>query len=477
MGSTSISVYRLKEAVPTKPIALNHCVRILKGSLIRGNGHTVLHAANQGKYKYLRKKQIYFYSTSRSHEKQIAALRRCPPAAVVIPRGVSPAAIPKATAVIQVSDMDKARWRLALWNWRQHAPRVSAVTGSAGKSTTTAMIASILKQNRRVVHTTGNLNTFRYLPSYLLRLSPGDQVLSLEMGMKSLDNIASQCRIVRPEVGAVTNVGEAHAGSVGGLNRVVQAKQELIDGLRSGSTLYLNADCQRSRQLSTRRFQGKVYTFGIHQPADIQGGNLRYTTRGTIFDVKMDGKRGTFFIPTWGKHNIYNALAAIGIARSLGSSLRKIKSGLQRVELPKMRLQRLQGAARRVLINDAWNANPTAMKAGLTVLNSISGTRPAIAVLGNMMELGSYTRSAHREVGRFAAQLNLHQLITYGREAREIGKTAIAEKMNPQRVIHFHSRQSLLRHLRNTPPRSIIYFKASRKQKFERIVNALANRK
>src|SRR5699024_518327 len=122
------------------------------------------------------------------------------------------------------------------------------------------------------------------------------------------------------------------------------------------------------------RFQGKVYTFGIHQPADIQGGNLRYTTRGTIFDVKMDGKRGTFFIPTWGKHNIYNALAAIGIARSLGSSLRKIKSGLQRVELPKMRLQRLQGAARRVLINDAWNANPTAMKAGLTVLNSISGT-------------------------------------------------------------------------------------------------------
>ncbi|WP_170109672.1 UDP-N-acetylmuramoyl-tripeptide--D-alanyl-D-alanine ligase [Melghirimyces profundicolus] len=443
------------------------------GSLIRGNGGSILRTANLGKPSSLRRNQIYFYSTSRSREKQLAALAKTPPVAVVLPEDVPASSLPGESAVIRVKNNKRAIWRLANWNWKHHSPRVAAVTGSAGKSTTTAMVGTILKKTKRVVHTTENLNTFSFLPSYLLRLSSKDQVLLLEMGMKSLNNIARQCRVVRPEVGAVTNVGEAHAGSLGGLDRVVKAKQELIDGLRKGGTLFLNADCPRSRRLSTRRFQGKVHTFGIQHPSDIQANHLRYTPFGMSFDVKMEGKRGTFRIPTWGEHNVYNALAAIGIARALGMDFSSIKRGLERVKLPKMRLQRLAGTRGRVLINDAWNANPTAMRAGLTVLKHLSGKRTSVAVLGDMQELGNYTWTAHRQVGRFVARMNLDRLVTYGRESREIGKAAVAAGMSPKRVIHFTSRESLIRYLRNTPPRSMIYFKASRKLKLEKIVDSL----
>lgn len=465
-----------EEAVPTKSVTLNECLKIIGGTLIRGNRKRILHAANLGKPRYLRKNQIYFFYTSRSWDKQMAGLRATPPVAVVLPEGVPSTSIPDSTAIIRVKKERQAIWRLANWNWKYVTPRVAAVTGSAGKSTTTAMIASIMKGVKRTVCTKGNLNTFSFLPSYLLRLSPGDQLLLLEMGMKSFNNIASQCRVVRPEVGAVTNVGEAHAGSLGGVNRVVKAKQELIDGLKPGGTLFLNADCPRSKHLSTHRFRGTVLTFGIRNPADIQGTNLRYTSRGMAFDTIMKGKKGRFFIPTWGDHNVLNALAAIGIARTLGIDFNRIREGLARVQLPRMRLQKIKGTKGRTLINDAWNANPTAMKAGLTVLKHLSSKRPAIAVLGEMMELGHHTRAGHHEVGNFAARIPLHQLITYGRNAREIGKAAIARGMDPHRIIHFQSRDALLRYLLKTPAESVIYFKASRKQKFEKIVNALAHR-
>ncbi|PTM58877.1 UDP-N-acetylmuramoyl-tripeptide--D-alanyl-D-alanine ligase [Desmospora activa DSM 45169] len=351
-----------------------------------------------------------------------------------------------------------------------------AITGSAGKSTTTDMVYAVLKQKSKLVHTRGNLNTFTYLPTYLLQLRPGTRVLLLEMGMKSLNNIARQCRVVRPDIGVVTNVGEAHAGSLGSLGTIVKAKQELIDGMHAGGTLFLNADCTRSRQLTTRRFQGKVWTFGIARSADIKGENIRYTTRGMTFDVRIRNQSFSFTIPHWGNHNVLNALAAIGICRAMGYSMKTIQSGLAKSQPPRMRLQLIRSKNGRLLINDAWNANPSAMKAGLTVLKNIAaGTkRTAIAVLGDMMELGQYTRSAHQEIGRYTSHSSLSLLVTYGKYSREIATSAINNGMNQNRVIHFSDRARLLRFLKSAPKNSILYFKGSRKLKMEKIVNELA---
>ncbi|MDR6224296.1 UDP-N-acetylmuramoyl-tripeptide--D-alanyl-D-alanine ligase [Desmospora profundinema] len=461
----------------TKSVTLKECVRLIGGTLVRGNPGRVLYSANRGSYRSLTSNQVYFIDTHQSVEKQLAALRNHPVAAVVLPSDVPGSHIPERTAIIRVRSVTDAYWRLASWNWKQATPKhVVGITGSAGKSTTTEMVYAVLKQRARVVHTRGNLNTFTFLPTYLLRLNPGDPILLLEMGMKSLNNIARQCRVVRPNVGVVTNVGEAHAGSLGGLDTVVKAKQELVDGMRPGGILYLNADCARSRQLSTRRFYGTVRTFGIQNSADIRGENIRYGTHGMSFDVRIRNEKFPCVIPHWGNHNVLNALAAIGICLSLGYSKKEIQNGLARSRPPRMRLQLIRAKSGKLLINDAWNANPSAMKAGLTVLKNIAiGTkRIPIAVLGDMMELGRYTYTGHRDVGVHTANQSLSLLVTYGSNSREIGRTAISQGMDPKRVIHYSNRAELIRFLKYAPQNSVIYFKGSRKLKMEKIVDDLA---
>ncbi|RAL22557.1 UDP-N-acetylmuramoyl-tripeptide--D-alanyl-D-alanine ligase [Thermoflavimicrobium daqui] len=295
-------------------------------------------------------------------------------------------------------------------------------------------------------------------------------MLLLEMGMKSLYNIKRQCSIVRPHIGVVTNVGEAHVGSLGNLDIVVKAKQEIIDGMRPRGTLFLNADDARSRKLNTRNFIGKIRTFGIKNPAYIRGRNVHYTSRGMKFEAKINGKIYPFFIPTFGIHNVYNALAAIGVSLSMGVPIKAIQTGLARFHAPQMRLQLIRGQASRLLINDAWNANPTAMAAGLHVLKNIAGSRPTIAVLGDMLELGRLTYSSHQRIGRLIARLNIDHLITIGKNARIIAQSAIQSGFDRSRVTVCHSREEVLYHLSYAPRNALIYFKASRKLHLEKIV-------
>jgi UDP-N-acetylmuramoyl-tripeptide--D-alanyl-D-alanine ligase len=461
------------EGITTKTVTLGHMARIIGGRLIRGNQNLWLRAANFGKPKYLRSDQIYFYSKKKSWHQQLDAIRRVRPKAVVLMRSLSADLIPSSVGLITVDDTFAAFWRLALWNWNQTSPRVIGITGSAGKSTTTEMTASILKRKWSLIKTQGNLNTYSFLPSYLVRLSPGHRILLLEMGMKSLNNIARQCRVVRPEIGAVTNVGEAHVGSLGGLDRVVRAKQELINGMRSGGTLFLNADDPRSRKLSTHHFRGALRTFGIRNPADLRAHSVRYTARGMEFRVRLGSTDYAFRIPVFGVHNVYNALVAIGIARALHVPIRDIQEGLASFQPPKMRLQLVAGRGGRTLINDAWNANPTAMMEGLKVLKHVARGRPAVAVLGDMLELGNLSRWAHQQVGKFIVKTSPDWLVTVGKSAREIGTTAASMGMNPSRVRHFSTREGAARFLQQLPRNAVIYFKASRKLHFEKLVKQL----
>lgn len=449
--------------------------QVMDGTLIQANPAKLVQSVNFGNPKSLKPHQVYFFSRKVNWEKkQLPAIQRIKPIAVVLPPYVSSHALPKEVGLIRTRDAFAAFWKIAKWNWEQCKPlRVIGITGSAGKSTTTEMVASILKNHGPMVKTKDNLNTFVFLPSYLTRLNPNTKLLLLEMGMKSLNNIIRQCKIVKPEIGVITNVGEAHAGALGGIDLVVKAKQEMVDGVRPGGVLFLNADNARSRKLNLSRFKGTVYTFGIENPADIRGSNIHYTRTGMNFVASIGNESFPVWIPTFGTHNVYNALAAIGVAWAYGASKSEIQKGLATFQAPKMRLQFIRGRYGRILINDAWNANPTAMKAGLEVLKNVGGTRPKIAVLGNMLELGKYTRAAHELVGRYAATMELDQLITVGKYGRFIAKAAVESGMNKNKVFNFTKSSQLLRHLARSPKNAIIYFKASRNLHLEKIVKRL----
>ncbi len=453
---------------------LGKAAAIMNGRLLSGKQSLPVHEVNFARYQKLKSHQVYVYTKQSKWEKQLAAIRQVRPLAVVLPNHLDARGIPPNVAIIRVKDAFAAYWKIALWNWGHMNPKVVGITGSAGKSTTTAMVSSILKHQYHMVRTEGNLNTLTFLPNYLVRLKRQHQLLLLEIGMKSLNNIRRQCNIVKPHIGVITNVGEAHAGSLGGLHQVVRAKQEMVDGVRDSGVLYVNADDERSKKLNLSRTKATIRTFGLNSRANIQGKNIRYSAKGMHFDATISAKQHAFFIPTYGKHNVYNALAAIGIATSMGMSIAAIQKGLAQFQTPKMRLQILKGRADKTLINDAWNANPTAMKAGLSVLKNISSSRPTIAVLGDMLELGKVSNKAHQNIGWYVAKLNLDQLITIGKNGKRIADSAIASGMNPKKVFSYYRHTPIINHLQSKiPQQAIIYFKASRKLHLEKVVRAI----
>lgn len=449
--------------------------RIIGGTVLRGMTNKTVTFINYGKPKFLKKHHVYFIGKKKSLDIQLRAIREKKPLAVVIPSHYRHLTFPLGMTVISVKDPYTAYWRLGEWNFQQYPVKVIGITGSAGKSTTTAMVAAILKTKYRFVQTTDNLNTATYLPNYLCQLTSRHHALLLEMGMKSLRNIARQCRVVRPHYGAITNVGEAHIGNLGGTHNIIKAKQELIEGMRPGGIVFLNADNARSRQLSSDHVNVRRYWFGIEHRAHVQATHVRYTSKGMQFSVTVSNRTYPFTLPAYGIHNVYNALAAIGICYTMGFTMSEIQRGLSHFKQPRMRLEPIRGNRGTLLINDAWNANPTATIAGLNVLTAIAGKRPSVAVLGDMLGLGKFTNSAHAKVGAYIARHPVDRLVTIGKRAEMIARTAIENGFDKEKVTMFRTREAAGRYLSRLS-NCVIYFKASRDIHLEKLVKALKKR-
>jgi UDP-N-acetylmuramoyl-tripeptide--D-alanyl-D-alanine ligase len=320
---------------------------------------------------------------------------------------------------------------------------VIAVTGSAGKSTTKEMIASILQTRWKVFKSPGNMNHLKSTAKNAKLITSVHRAAVLEYGMTRRGHIRRHCQYVQPNIGVITNVGTAHIGNFGGDTRkVALAKSELIQNMKQTGLLILNADDDNSRYLVTRGFNGKIRHVGVNRKADYQASSITQQGNGLSFQVKLNGTDHAFFVPILGRHNIYNALSAIAAAAELGFSPEEMQKGLRSFRKLGRRLivYRLPHNIR--VIDDTFSANPNAVKAAINVLTQMAKHKK-IAVLGTMLEMGVYSAKGHRDVGRYAAQKQIDYLLTYGKEAGQIGKGAIAAGLPAARVFHFVNRDGL----------------------------------
>jgi len=345
-----------------------------------------------------------------------------------------------------------------------HRP-VIAITGSAGKSTTKEMLSSILRRQWKIVETHGDRNVMRNTREHQETFKdPTYQAAVLEYGMGTAGQIAQHCKYMQPDFAAITGVGTAHIGNFGGdINRVAAAKSEIIHGMNPYGILFLNLDNPGTKLLETSSFPGRIVTVGVEQPADYQGYDVTFGRGGMLFSVKLRGRAQRFYIPIYGRHHVCNALLAIAMADRLGFSYADIWQGLQQQWRPWGRLTVTQHIDNITVINDSYSANPTAVKAALDVLREVAKGR-AIAVLGDMLELGAYTDSGHAEVGEHLADQGIDYLVTYGDIAQRIGDAAIAKGFPQDRVFHFAiaNRDQLHQHLEQlTTPGSTVLLKAS----------------
>lgn len=322
---------------------------------------------------------------------------------------------------VVVDDTVFALGRLAAHVVRRLDPTVFAVTGSQGKTGTKDFVAHVLGDVAATVATTGSFNNEIGLPLTVLRTEAATRFLVLEMGARGVGHISQLCKIAPPHVSAVLNVGTAHIGEFGSREAIARAKSEIVQALPPEGTAVLHAPDDLVAPMASRT-RAKVLTFGT-------GGDV--TQRGTEVD---DLGRVSFEIgyrDEWwpvrlrpvGLHQAENALAAATMALAMGIPLQRIAASLSTAEpVSPMRMELHERTDGLIVINDAYNANPASTSAALEVLSVIGRRRGrrTIAVLGEMLELGSQSQAGHAQVGKAAGRLGVDVVVVVGEPAEGI---------------------------------------------------------
>jgi UDP-N-acetylmuramoyl-tripeptide--D-alanyl-D-alanine ligase len=328
--------------------------------------------------------------------------------------------------MLVVSDALTALGRLAR-AVRDRLPRLTVVgiTGSSGKTTTKDLIAQTLAHLGEVVAPAGSLNNELGLPHTVLKATPDTRYLVLEMGARGVGHIRYLCDIARPDIGVVVNVGVAHLGEFGSVERIAEAKSELVAALGPDGLAVLNADDQRVRAMSEKA-RGRVVLAGQAADAAVRAEGVVLDERGRAsYQLVAAGQRAAVRLGVAGRHQVGNTLLAAAVANSLGMALPDVAAALSELGLVSSRRMDVFDRADGVtVIDDSYNANPSSMAAALTALAEMGRDRRTIAVLGYMAELGEHERAGHEEVGRLAAELGVDLVVAVGDLAAPIGAGA-----------------------------------------------------
>lgn len=344
-------------------------------------------------------------------------------AGIVISKAV--ADVPEEVAVFKVADTLLAFQQIARAYCRSFSDlKVFAVTGSNGKTSTKDLLAACLGAKYKVIKTQGNFNNEIGLPMTLLSITPGTDMAVVEMGMRGLGQIAELCDIAEPDSGLITNVGETHMELLGSMENIAKAKSEIVLNLPQTGFAVLNGDNTYVRSAAAKT-AAKVVYFGLGEDCDYRGSDIRTSALGTSFTCteKSTGKAVAVKLQLIGEHNVYNALAAIAGAACYGVPLEDSAKALATARLTGSR-QEIIYIGDITFINDAYNASPASMEAALKTLaeakKAAHGKSRTVAVLADMLELGSISEESHRRVGRWAVETGADLVLTYGQEAAYI---------------------------------------------------------
>lgn len=377
---------------------------------------------------------------------------------------------PQNAPVLIVEDTLLALQDLAHSYRKQVAPKVIGITGSNGKTTTKDIAASVFSEKYRVHKTEGNFNNHIGLPITILSMPEDTEVVILEMGMNHKGEISALTKIACPEVAIITNIGEAHLQDLGSREAIADAKMEIVEGLSSNGLLIYPGDepllVNKMNQYKDIRFR----SFGELAENDIYPEHFKMDESGIEF-VAPPLSDKALFLPISGRHNVFNVLAVLLAAQEYSIPINFIKHGLKQVKLSNMRMEWHEGLKGTKILNDAFNASPTSMRAVISMFSNMNGEK--IVVLGDMLELGKDEIKYHQQIGDELDPRKIKYVFTYGELGKYIAKAAKQHYKNDH-VFAFTNKEELIATLTSKiNGNEIILFKASRGVKLEEIVEAL----
>jgi UDP-N-acetylmuramoyl-tripeptide--D-alanyl-D-alanine ligase len=381
---------------------------------------------------------------------------------------------PSVTPAVVVDDTLAALQRLAARYRETLDVKVIGITGSNGKTTTKDMTAAVLATAYRVHKTAGNYNNHIGLPLTLLSLERGTEFAVIEMGMSGRGEIELLTGIAKPDAAVITNIGDAHLLQLGSRDEIAKAKLEIRSGLPDGGILIIPGDeplIDAYLPEMPGPKQERLIRFGFGASCDIRLASVELSAEETRFHTADSSVE--FRIPMLGRHNAINALAAIAVGRMFNIADESIAEGLAGFTPSGMRIERVAGKKGTTIWNDCYNANPSSMKAALSLLAEAQGFRHKFAVLGDMLELGPMEQELHRDIGRLLRPDQVDYVFSCGELGRWIAEEA-KKTYEAGKARAFASKEELAETLLQLAGEGdLILVKGSRGMKLETIVDVL----
>lgn len=368
--------------------------------------------------------------------------------------------------ILEVENVNNALYKMGEYNRQKHINiPIIAVTGSVGKTSTCEMIASILRQERKTFSDTRNNNTRLLLSLLLLDIDQYD-IAVLEAGIASKNKMEPISKLLEPSIAVLNNIGTAHIGNLGSKENILKEKLCLTKYMKNTKTVFLNNNDSLLHPLQLDN-QYNTIKYSIDEAINIKQENDILT-----FDTQVYGKIIHFTMNAYGNHNISNAICAIKIAELLHINVENIIRGIQSYKNVSRRFNVTikNGFS---IIDDTYNASLASMQAGLISANNMTNYNRRIAVLGEMLELGDFSKELHSQVGETFKNLDFDILLTQGENTKYICETA-RKYIKTNKVINFENQDDLINELKNTISKGdLIYLKASHKMNFDNIIRKL----
>ena len=368
----------------------------------------------------------------------------------------------KGINIIKVEDTLGALQKFAKFKRNLYNIPVVAITGSVGKTSTKDMIASVMKEKYNTLKTEGNYNNEIGVPLTILRLN-NEEAMCIEMGMNHFGEIRKLTNIARPTIAVITNIGTAHIGNLGSRENILKAKMEILEGLIGNTVIINNDNDLLNKWAIENKDKYNIITYGIKNNSKYMAKSIKSYENKSEFYINNQ----KIIVPVGGEHFVLNSLCAIAVGNELNIPMDKIAEGIKNLDLSKKRMEIIKNEIGTTIINDTYNANYDSMKAAIEYLKEIKNKRK-IAVLGDMLELGSYSEKLHKDVGLLVDK-NIDILITVGKESKYI-----AEKSNAKEIYEFDSNNQAIEKLKSIITKDdVILLKASNSMNFNEITNSI----
>jgi UDP-N-acetylmuramoyl-tripeptide--D-alanyl-D-alanine ligase len=380
--------------------------------------------------------------------------------------------------VVETPDVPRALQDLAAVLRRKYSPRIVAVTGSAGKTTTKDMVAHIMKSHYTVLKSVGSYNNHLGVPMTLSALEDVHSHVVVEIGTNNKGEVGNLARLVTPDVGIITNIGFAHIGNFGSQEEIAAEKVCLFDHVKPGGICIFNGDDRRLRAVSQHylnRCDKRRMSVGFDPGNDLCVELAKHDETGSSGVVRYRGITEEFSIGIPGRHFVYLALLAVAVGLEYGIGVQSSVEALKSFSPPAGRSTLARLGPDLVVIDDSYNASPDAVLAALSLLSELPG-KTKIAALGEMRELGQASEELHALVGERAALVSSH-LLTVGREGRLILNAALRNGFDPLNAWSVDSARDALRRIRQivsgTKGESVVLVKGARLTHMERVTLGL----